>query len=68
MIKLTRINGQEVLVNPDLVKTAVAVPDTMVTLTTGEILYVLEPLEEVQARFREYQRAIRDKEGIESLA
>jgi len=59
MIRLTRLDKSELCVNPDLIKSAEAVPDTMVTLTNGERLYVRESLTEVRRRFMAYQRAIR---------
>lgn len=47
MIELTRLNGNPMVVNSDLVKTAEASPDTMLTLITGEKLIVRETCEEV---------------------
>ena len=42
MIKLTRLNGSPMILNSDLIKTAEASPDTMLTLITGEKLIVRE--------------------------
>ena len=42
MIKLTRLNGSPMVLNSDLIKTAEASPDTMLTLITGEKLIVRE--------------------------
>ena len=42
MIQLTRLNGTPLAVNSDLIKTAEASPDTMLTLITGEKLIVSE--------------------------
>ena len=42
MIKLTRLNGSAMVLNSDLIKTAEASPDTMLTLITGEKLIVRE--------------------------
>jgi flagellar protein FlbD len=60
MITLTRLDKKRLSINPDLIKTAEAIPDTIITLTTGERMYVRETVEEVQARFLAYQRAIRE--------
>ena len=50
MIELTRLNGKTMVVNSDLIKTAEASPDTMLTLINGEKLIVRESLEEVVER------------------
>jgi flagellar protein FlbD len=50
MIELTRLNGNPMLVNSDLIKTAEASPDTMLTLITGEKLIVRESCDEVIER------------------
>ncbi|MFZ0743133.1 MAG: flagellar FlbD family protein [Terracidiphilus sp.] len=49
MIELTRLNGNPMVLNSDLIKTAEASPDTMLTLINGEKLIVREePLEVVE--------------------
>jgi len=50
MIKLTRLNGCLLVLNSDLIKSAQASPDTMITLLTGEKLIVRESCTEVVAR------------------
>lgn len=47
MIELTRLNGRSMVVNSDLIKTAEASPDTMLTLINGEKLIVREEIGEV---------------------
>ena len=47
MIKLTKLNGTPMVLNSDLIKTAEASPDTMLTLINGEKLIVREPIDEV---------------------
>lgn len=42
MIDLTRLNGNRIVINCDLIKFAEATPDTTLTLVTGEKLIVLE--------------------------
>ncbi len=44
MIELTRLNGTPMVLNSDLIKTAEASPDTMLTLINGEKLIVREEL------------------------
>lgn len=50
MVEMTRLNGHTFLVNADLIKHAEAIPDTTLTLVTGEKLVVLESCSEVLAR------------------
>lgn len=50
MICLTRLNGHELLLNSDLIKHAESIPDTTLTLVTGDKLVVLESCAEVQQR------------------
>ncbi|NYF81057.1 flagellar FlbD family protein [Granulicella arctica] len=47
MIELTRLNGNGLIVNCDLIKYAEAAPDTVLTLVTGEKLVVLETCAQV---------------------
>lgn len=49
MIELTRLNGQKLFVNCDLLKSAEASPDTVLTLLTGDKIVVRECCEEVVA-------------------
>jgi|PlaIllAssembly_1097288.scaffolds.fasta_scaffold2128982_2 flagellar protein FlbD len=42
MIKLTRMNGSELYVNPDLIETIEETPDTHLTLANGHKYLVLE--------------------------
>ena len=55
MIELTRLNGNPILLNSDLIKTAEASPDTMLTLINGEKLIVREELSQVLERVVVYR-------------
>jgi flagellar protein FlbD len=55
MIQLTRLNGISIVLNSDLIKTAEASPDTMLTLINGEKIIVREPCEEVTERVLAYR-------------
>lgn len=50
MIALTRLNGNPIYINSDLIKYAEAAPDTMLTLIHGEKMVVRESCEEVVQR------------------
>lgn len=58
MIKVTRLNGQELAVNSDLIKFAESTPDTLITLSTGDKLMVKESLDEVMERILQFRRLI----------
>jgi flagellar protein FlbD len=55
MIELTRLNGTPIVLNSDLIKTAEASPDTMLTLINGEKLIVREDCAEVTERVLAYR-------------
>ena len=55
MIELTRLNGNPMVLNSDLIKTAEASPDTMLTLINGEKLIVREEIAEVVERVLAYR-------------
>ena len=65
MIKLTKINGSEFYVNADLMEFMESTPDTIITLTTGKKLIVLESVEDVIDRIIQYKsRALRNWEAL----
>ena len=55
MIELTRLNGSPMVLNSDLIKSAEASPDTMLTLINGEKLMVREEPAEVVERVLAYR-------------
>ncbi len=55
MIELTKLNGNIMVLNSDLIKTAEASPDTMLTLINGEKLIVRENCDEVVERVLAYR-------------
>jgi flagellar protein FlbD len=58
MIHLTRLNRVPLVLNADLIESIEVTPDTVISLTTGQKLVVLEPAEEVVQRVLEFRRAI----------
>jgi flagellar protein FlbD len=57
MIKLTRLDGEQFVLNADLIRYIEARPDTFITLTAGERLVVKESMDEVVRRAVRYQQA-----------
>ncbi|HEX4007692.1 MAG TPA: flagellar FlbD family protein [Acidobacteriaceae bacterium] len=70
MIHLTRLNGNPLVVNSDLIKYAESSPDTVLTLVNGEKIVVLESCDEVVSRTIAYRgRVFGDAAGyLEALA
>jgi flagellar protein FlbD len=59
MIALTRLNGQEFVVNAEKIRYIEQTPDTIVCCDSGERLMVRETLEEVIRRAIDYARLVR---------
>lgn len=58
MIKLHRLNGSEVSVNAELVEVVEAIPDTSISLVTGNRLVVKETVEEVTQKILDYRKKV----------
>jgi len=58
MILLTRLNHAPMVLNSDLIEHIDVTPDTVITLTTGQILRVRETAEEVVRRIVGFRRRI----------
>ena len=59
MIALTRLNGQQFVINAEKIRYLESTPDTIVCCDNGEKLMVKEPLQEVIRRAIDYARTIR---------
>ncbi|HWB86813.1 MAG TPA: flagellar FlbD family protein [Bryobacteraceae bacterium] len=58
MIQLTRLNRVPLVLNSDLIEHINVTPDTVITLTTGQILRVRESADEVVRRIVRFRRRI----------
>ena len=56
MIKVRKLNKEEMVINADLVETMEASPDTVITLTTGRKLVVRDKLDDVVAAIVKYKQ------------
>ena len=61
MVEMTRLNGHPFLVNADLIKHVEAIPDTTLTLVTGDKLVVLESCQEVLIRTLVWRASLLNK-------
>ncbi len=58
MITVTRLNHTPIVVNPDLIAFIEETPDTIITLSNGEKIVVVETVGEVIRRVIEFRRSI----------
>lgn len=58
MIQLTKLSGQVFTLNSDLIETIEAVPDTVMTMTTGTKYIVKESIEEIKQKVIEHKQKI----------
>ncbi len=58
MIHLTRLNHIPMVLNSDLIEHIEITPDTVITLTSGQKIMVLEGITEVVERVVEFRRSI----------
>ena len=58
VIRLHRLNGQEFVLNAELIETVDAIPDTAISLATGNRVIVREPVEEVIEKVMDYRKKL----------
>jgi flagellar protein FlbD len=58
VIKVTRFNGSEYYLNPDLIETIESTPDTVITMIDDKKLIVKEDSTEIIKRIIEYNRQV----------
>ncbi len=58
MIELTKLNGNEFIVNAELIETIEATPDTVITLINGRKMMVKENVDEVVTKAVNYKKQI----------
>lgn len=69
MIRLSRLNGFEIVVNAELIEWIESHPDTTLTLATGDKIVVREGLDEVIGKIMDYRKEISaaGKSPVENL-
>jgi flagellar protein FlbD len=65
MIRLTRLNSAPIVVNSDLIEHVDITPDTVIAMTTGQVIRVRESAEEVIARVVQFRRRILEPALVE---
>jgi flagellar protein FlbD len=64
MIVVKKINGQEIIVNCDLIQTIEFSPHAVMSLTTGEKIIVDETRDDILEKVIEYKRAVRRRSEV----
>ena len=57
MIKITKLNEQEMIINSDLIELIESTPDTTITMTTGRKIIIREPVETILKKIIEYKNS-----------
>jgi len=58
VIRLNRLNGFEIVVNPELIEWIESTPDTTLTLATGSTVIVKNSIEDVIQKILEYRKTL----------
>jgi flagellar protein FlbD len=63
MIRLTRMSRSTVILNSDLIEHIEETPDTVITLTSGQKLMVMESAEDIIAKVIEFRTVLASRLG-----
>ena len=58
MIHVKRLDGQELVLNAELIFSVQKTPDTLISFTTGERMMVLENIDEIMSKVLSYRRHV----------
>ena len=58
MVKVTRLNHTQIVLNSDLIEHIEGTPDTVISMSNGQRLIVLESAEEIVNRVVEFRKRI----------
>lgn len=58
MIKVTKLNGEQFVLNAELIKTVEETPDTVITITTGHKYIVKESADTIVGEVVRYKKDI----------
>ena len=61
MVKVTKINGAQLVINAELVELIEFTPDTIVTLTTGKKIILKDGVDDLIRRIVEYRRRVLER-------
>ena len=64
MIAVKKLSNDEIILNADLIETIEAVPDTLISLSTGKKITVKDTVEEIVKRVIKYKQLIHSTVSI----
>lgn len=64
MIRVTRINNKELVVNAELIEFLEKTPDSIISLTTGKKFAVVESIDEIIEKVIAYRAMINDRPKV----
>ncbi len=56
MIEITKMNGQKILINPNLIEVVEETPDTVISFSTGRKIIVKESRQELKNLVKSYRK------------
>ncbi len=56
MIEVTKMNGQKVLINPNLIEVVEETPDTVISFSTGRKIIVKESRQDLKNLVKSYRK------------
>ncbi len=65
MIKVTKLNREEIVINAELIETVQATPDTVITLTTNTKILVKDNVDDIVDKVIAYRQKIMSNFRIE---
>jgi flagellar protein FlbD len=65
MISVTRLNGEEIIINADMIEFIEVTPDTIISMISGKKILVMESSDAVQEKMIEYQQKIHGVHPLE---
>ncbi len=65
MIKILKMNGEEMVINAELIETIKATPDTVINLTSGKKILVVDEVDEIINKVISYRKKIMENRGVE---
>ncbi len=66
MIEVTKMNGQKMTVNAELIETIEEIPDTVINLTTGKKIFVKESRQKVKNLVKLYRIELLNQTIVEN--
>ena len=63
MILISRLHGEPLVINAELIEMVEAAPDTIVTLTTGRKILVQNPMDEILDKVVTYRQRIAGRDS-----